>query len=390
MNKPIEQALTSLIPSINGPLPPELLTFAASLLAQSKTKARNLRPEEEISRTYACSNIACERLKQHLDLPKIEPRPPVPRRMYNRVFKYLDKQLADDSLSRPPRSTQVVPTHPGSRNVPDQMNLSSSHPRSSRASNRQILGKVSGYRTCAEDQTERNDLPLWVLRTLGMLGDSFGIPSAVPHVHVGILSVLAFERQKGHQQESGQSVRCLRRSQGTSDEPVEPIQEAQLPALVVTLFLYTLIRFSSTSISAGEHEMRRDQAIAVVDGTEHAPKLTRGKMIDEVEYFIRQAHRGWLDLEWYKNIPEEPETHNEGSKMSVPDDGNELDVPQISTLREHLRNSPPLPSEGGDLRAGLGTMMQDKVDYLSNDRRIDYVQWRRSIMNRVREINTQN
>lgn len=61
MSRPLEQALTGLIPSHNGPLPPELTTLAASLLAQSRSKASSLKPEEEIARTYACAHLACER-----------------------------------------------------------------------------------------------------------------------------------------------------------------------------------------------------------------------------------------------------------------------------------------------------------------------------------------
>jgi origin recognition complex subunit 6 len=61
MNRSIEQALTSLIPRHNDTLPPELIELASSLLAQSRNQASNLKAEEEIGRTYACANIACER-----------------------------------------------------------------------------------------------------------------------------------------------------------------------------------------------------------------------------------------------------------------------------------------------------------------------------------------
>ena len=57
----IEQALCTLVPSINS-LPDELVQLANALLIQSKSKAANLKSEEEIGRAYACANIACERL----------------------------------------------------------------------------------------------------------------------------------------------------------------------------------------------------------------------------------------------------------------------------------------------------------------------------------------
>lgn len=61
MSRPVEQALSNLIPRHNGPLPPELVDLASSLLAQSRVKASTLKPDEEIGRTYVCANIACER-----------------------------------------------------------------------------------------------------------------------------------------------------------------------------------------------------------------------------------------------------------------------------------------------------------------------------------------
>ena len=61
MDRSVAQALTGLVPSLNGPLPPELVELAMSLLAQSRGNASSLKADEEIARTYACANIACER-----------------------------------------------------------------------------------------------------------------------------------------------------------------------------------------------------------------------------------------------------------------------------------------------------------------------------------------
>lgn len=71
MDKSTSQAFNSLIPSLIGPLPLELTELAGSLLAQSRSKASSLKADEEIARSYACANIACERYAQftnHLSL----------------------------------------------------------------------------------------------------------------------------------------------------------------------------------------------------------------------------------------------------------------------------------------------------------------------------------
>ena len=61
MERSMAQALIGLIPTHTGPLPPELLDLAVSLLAQSRSKASSLKADEEIARSYACANLACER-----------------------------------------------------------------------------------------------------------------------------------------------------------------------------------------------------------------------------------------------------------------------------------------------------------------------------------------
>lgn len=60
MSSAVEQALVSLVPSINT-LPIELTSLANALLMQSRSKATNLKPEEEIGRIYACAHLACEK-----------------------------------------------------------------------------------------------------------------------------------------------------------------------------------------------------------------------------------------------------------------------------------------------------------------------------------------
>lgn len=61
MSRPVEQALNTIIPRRSGALPAELIELANSLLAQSRNKCSNLKAEEEVARTYACANLACER-----------------------------------------------------------------------------------------------------------------------------------------------------------------------------------------------------------------------------------------------------------------------------------------------------------------------------------------
>ena len=63
-NRPVEQALNILLPTHANDLPPELVSLASSLVAQSRSFSTSLKPEEEIARPHACAEIACKRCVQ--------------------------------------------------------------------------------------------------------------------------------------------------------------------------------------------------------------------------------------------------------------------------------------------------------------------------------------
>ncbi|KAI6091030.1 hypothetical protein F4821DRAFT_227320 [Hypoxylon rubiginosum] len=100
MSRTLEPTLLSLLPTYSKDLPQPLLELASSLLNQSRHSAGALKADEEVARSYACAHIACERLKISLDLPPIQPRPPVPPRIYKRLYTHLDNVLPASTLGR--------------------------------------------------------------------------------------------------------------------------------------------------------------------------------------------------------------------------------------------------------------------------------------------------
>lgn len=131
MPSPIELALSSLLPTLS-PLPNELTQLSTSLLAQSRTKASSLKPEEEIGRTYACCHIACERLGKKLALEIGKPMPPVQPRVYAKLKTYLGTCLR-------------TPVTPRARRVEDKLGcegVGKGTPTSVRA--RDLSGSVGG------------------------------------------------------------------------------------------------------------------------------------------------------------------------------------------------------------------------------------------------------
>ncbi|KAK8038677.1 origin recognition complex subunit 6 [Apiospora rasikravindrae] len=102
MSRTLETTLLSLVPTYPSAssLPRPLVDLASSLLTQSRHNASTLKAEEEVAREYACANLACERLKTSLDLPPIQARPPVPPRIYKRLYTHLDHILPANTVAK--------------------------------------------------------------------------------------------------------------------------------------------------------------------------------------------------------------------------------------------------------------------------------------------------
>lgn len=60
-NRPVEQALATLLPTHAQDMPPELRSLALSFVAQSRSSSSSLKPDEEIARPFACAELACKR-----------------------------------------------------------------------------------------------------------------------------------------------------------------------------------------------------------------------------------------------------------------------------------------------------------------------------------------
>ena len=113
---------------------------------------------------------------------------------------------------------------------------------------------------------------------------------------------------------------------------------------------------------------------------------------DDVDQWIALImEQNWATgKEWFENIPLAGELHGEdeegnsyrhldeedaafrGVKLPKRNDGSAGARPERSSKPAH-----------GGLLPGLGTMMQDRVDYLSEDRREDYVEWKADILARI-------
>ncbi|KAK8251824.1 origin recognition complex, subunit 6 [Phyllosticta capitalensis] len=404
MSRPLEQALTGLIPSHNGPLPPELTTLAASLLAQSRSKASSLKPEEEIARTYACAHLACERLKQRLNLPSIQPRPPVAPRTYKKVYSYFENALNGTGTPRKQQQQQQRPqqseqdaeeaTTPSKRRTPGTAGRGRATPRSSRAA----------------EAKEDGEPPEWSMPLIRALCKAFAAPAAVPHVYAGLRSVVRLTSSSSSLSSSTRSRPARETARAKS------LAEDELPALIVVLLLFVMTRMSGVANDQAEHDARREKAVTVLVDNGHANSNDKEALSQQIDAIVSRAiGQKWIDdtQEWWGNVGEGVglgvDNGNDEEAERAGDDANDddgdiemTDAPATVLSAERRRqrrrssaagggaqNDTPLKqsrTDSSSLRGGLGTMMQESVDYLSEEKRRDFKVWRAKIMERIEQI----
>lgn len=113
---------------------------------------------------------------------------------------------------------------------------------------------------------------------------------------------------------------------------------------------------------------------------------------DDVDQWIALImEQSWANgKEWFENIPQAGELDGDEAYLSDlggdEDDGGLRDGKRPKMMGKARVSMFSKASERGGLLPGLGTMMQDRVDYLSDDRREDFVEWKADIMARVEQM----
>ncbi|KAI9721989.1 MAG: hypothetical protein M1812_001948 [Candelaria pacifica] len=374
MNRSIEQALGGLVPTLSV-LPQELIELATSLLAQSRTRASNLKAEEEIARSYACANIACERLKQSLNLPKIEPRPPCPPRVYKKLYQYLERTL--------PARTQVPVRTPkasaAARSTP------TSTPIKPRTPSKQTPTKPATPRKRGiQHGANPSEVPTWIMPTIRKLCIALGVPAAPAHVLAGVSSILTLPAPSNDGKRTA-----------VAGQRIDNV-----PALIVAVLFYVTTRLSGKETSAEEYPKEREAAIGALERIEVERGDREEISAEDVDDWMRDISAGgWIGLDWFENIVQGAGLGLSGRDMEVEDEEEAVEARMPKQLRFSALSPPKLDT----LQTGLGTMvsivvaydkifqltlvkMQDRYDYLSEAKRMDYLEWKKGILSRIEQI----
>ncbi|KAK6225890.1 origin recognition complex subunit 6 [Colletotrichum tabaci] len=358
MNRSIEQTLLSLMPTHSSALPPPLVELAGSLLAQSRHRASTLKADEEVGRLYACAHIACDRLKITLDLPPIEPRPPIPPRIYKRLYSHLDNILPNSALNRTPgkngtprqRQRHGVDSPVRTPHRPTPTKERSLAQFRSGASGPNTPTKSTGKATYPSD---KSGLHFWILPTIRFLCKQTG------------------QRQLGPTILAGMEYIVVPGGRRTRDAWVR----ANLAALCGAVYYLVTKQAKSLKLGEGvESESYVPERKRILELLAKAREEVDSRGLDEDEAWegwapveaaefdaaLEQvADRGWLEADWYRSL------------------GDIIEAGNVIADSHRQEDSYRAPVRGAD------TMFQDRYDFLSEKKRREYSTWKEDILRRI-------
>lgn len=309
------------------------------------------------------------RLKQTLNLPKIEPRPPCPPKVYQKLYRYLDEALParERRSARPPRTKDVFSTP-------------TSSPAKPRTPVKAVPSRLSASRTKRSQTlgTKIAEVPKWVMPAIRQLCNGLGAPAAPHHIFAGVSSIIS----------------------------TSPSDEIKTPALIIAVYVFATTRLSGIPFSSGKFPQLRSQALKIVT-TSAGEDAERGDVDDaDVDHCMREVkNQQWTEMDWFENIPAGVGVGtDEGIEEPVDDGLDDEETEEGHLLPVKRRDNDRSGAAHQDyLQAGLGTMvrpsfklnrgskltdlqMQDRVDYLSDDRRRGFREWKRNILLEIEEL----
>ncbi|KAL6816863.1 origin recognition complex, subunit 6 [Trichoderma camerunense] len=361
MSKQVELALVSLMPTYGSDLPASLVESASSLLAQSRHLASTLKAEEEIARLYACAHIACTRLKIALDLPTIEPRPPIPPRVYKRLYTHLDNILPNTSASG--RRTRNAGSAPSSQTRPLP-----SRPEPSKESSLAQFRKQKGpdAKTPTKsgrqghDDVKESDIYPWVQPIIRHLCAGSGHKKLAPSMLAGMESIFISGGRKTKDAWSWKNA----------------------TALCAAIIFFVAMRARDIDLEqAIQPEIYEPTRAEIIDQLGRARQEVEVKSVEPDSLWegwtdvsnddfdaaaSRIRDKGWLEADWYNGITD---VINMGMELDddVADGLDEEDALQVQQQR-------------------ADTMFQEKYNYLSEGRRAEYKAWKDATLMRIAEL----
>jgi origin recognition complex subunit 6 len=216
--------------------------------------------------------------------------------------------------------------------------------------------------------------------TIRSLCKALEIPYTAPHVYVGVSSISRVIREQQASVTSTPSKKRVRRTTGNDaiSTVVSEFEEAHVPALIVVVGFFTLSHLQGPPRPEDYVKLRKKAVDAVTRSTPDEVRKDDDSTIAAVEALLREAENGWLDMEWYQNLPQ-----------PVADSGEATD--ETNGAATEFVEDEERPIQRLELpKRGFGSMMTDTTDWLSDERRADYRHWKAGILNKIALVQKQD
>lgn len=161
----------------------------------------------------------------------------------------------------------------------------------------------------------------------------------------------------------------------------------RINTLVVALYLVV----SAHRAEQNSEPVDVDQYISMSRNALDSLGVTSPEALDEVDVWLSllMTH-GWTKgQEWFDNIPitdSSDEHHVNHGDVDENDYDDVHDDDGDGHIAKRQRATVWAKDTRGGLLPGLGTMMQPKIDWLSDEKRAEYRIWKRGIMAQIHEI----
>ncbi|GAB7362056.1 hypothetical protein MBLNU230_g2090t1 [Neophaeotheca triangularis] len=397
MSTQVESALNTLLPTLSF-LPPDVIHLSKSLLAQSKSKAASLKPEEEIGRTYACCNIACERLKLRLNLDDINVAPPVKPALYRKLYAYLDGALRTPvsvrTTPRSSRNTSANPTPASTRTTRLSNTPSARAAVAETAPAPTPSRRTPGGLKRARPDDSNGDLPWFASPLTHAICKHCGRVDAAPHVLNGLQSVLPRldAEAKAAESQAGEEAGAPSKRRRTSARSAQGQDAQGFAANRIPVLVYCLYRAVVKRMYSRDYHEERESVEALRAMYEYLkqqkqalpPQCGDEGMMEDMKLFDKQAKDLWHGMDWYLDVPADGNPQ-EGVATDEDTRSSARPRPTKTPLRRKEKRS---QQDHGDLGPagllpGLGTMFQPAVDWLSEQRRDEFAVWKEDMMEQV-------
>ncbi|KAJ6264867.1 hypothetical protein Dda_1020 [Drechslerella dactyloides] len=345
-SRTMERTLTMLLPTATG-IPRELIETAGSLVAQSRQRVSNLGPTEEPAREM-------DRLKTKLDLPAVPDKPmaPVPPRVYKILFKQFSDALV---------ATQKTPVkrRPAATTAATAGSTSTSMGTSTASSSRlpSVRGKLQFPAPKADSAVERKiDGYRPLISEL-----CASVPDAIPHVTAGTRYIFSAARYKN-----------------LTERP-----EVLLCAVYVVAARELVLRREEGGEDAARQREWYDGRVAEV-----AAFLDRRGVKDTGE---GAGWRDWFDEAVAEVAGEDMRATRWYTEMVGQTGVGGGDEEEEAGLEEEEEEEAPARGKGRRgqvqvMESGIGSMMQDRVDFLSDRRRRAFAEWKADALRRIAQL----